>query len=147
MSEVHASSTKLRPAESLRALLSDAVDYAGLFPPARLDMRAAVANFGRYLHGSDAWALGRFVLPATRLMEFRDARRSRGFDPGSETAPWRVSALLGGDVESDLAAIANFSRDHSSLGTIDSVEGRLGSESNSAARIKDRLPDNVPLFL
>jgi hypothetical protein len=32
------------PPESLRALLAGAVDYAGLFPPARLDLRSAAAG-------------------------------------------------------------------------------------------------------
>lgn len=148
MSEVHASSTSLRPAESLRALLSDAIDYAGLFPPAKLDMRAAVTNFARYVHGRDAWALGRFVVPASRLAEFRDARRSLGSDTGSGTTPWRLSVLLGADVESDLATIDTFIRDHSAPGTIDCVEGRLGpGGADGAARIKARLPNDLPLFL
>ena len=148
MSEVHASSTSLRPAESLRALLSDAIDYAGLFPPAKLDMRAAVANFGRYLHGGDAWALGRFVVLASRLAEFRDARHLLSGNAVSPTTPWRLSILLGADVMSDLAAIHDFMREHSELGTIDCIEGRLGPDGdNAAARIRASLPNDVPLFL
>ncbi len=54
---------------AIRALLSDLIDYAGLFPPAGLDMRSAVRNYNAYKNGEYSWALGRFVLPATRLDE------------------------------------------------------------------------------
>ena len=62
------------PATALRALLEGLVDYAGLFPPAALPMAEAVANYATYLDSADAWALGRFVVPATRLED----RRTRG---------------------------------------------------------------------
>ena len=43
---------------SLRALLTGVVDYAGLFPPARLPLDEAIRNYARYRQGSDAWMLG-----------------------------------------------------------------------------------------
>ena len=54
---------------AIRALLSDLIDYAGLFPPAGLDMGSAVRNYNAYKNGEYSWALGRFVVPATRLDE------------------------------------------------------------------------------
>lgn len=54
---------------SLRALLTGLIDYAGQFPPAKLEMAEAVANYLRYREGEDAWMLGRFVCPAARLKE------------------------------------------------------------------------------
>src|SRR5690348_12589971 len=54
---------------AIRALLSDLIDYAGLFPPAGLDMASAVRNYNAYKNGEHSWALGRFVVPATRLDE------------------------------------------------------------------------------
>ena len=36
-------------------------------------MAEAVANYAAYLRGGDAWALGRFVVPAARLDEFARA--------------------------------------------------------------------------
>src|SRR5438034_269722 len=38
--------TQMSP--SLRALLSGSVDYAGLFPPARLPLDQAIRNYARY---------------------------------------------------------------------------------------------------
>src|ERR1700722_2418167 len=54
---------------SLRALLSGLIDYAGLFPPAGLDMAAAVRNYASYLSRRYSWILGRFIVPAGGLDE------------------------------------------------------------------------------
>jgi hypothetical protein len=54
---------------SLRALLSGVIDYAGLFPPAKLPLDLAIRNYARYRQEPDAWMLGRFVMPANRLGE------------------------------------------------------------------------------
>jgi hypothetical protein len=59
--------------ESIRALLTGSIDYAGLFPPAALDMPTAVRNYLEYRDGNDRWALGRFVLPASRFDEYKRA--------------------------------------------------------------------------
>lgn len=54
---------------SLRALLEGLIDYAGLFPPAKLPLPEALANYQRYRAGPEAWMLGRFICPASRLGE------------------------------------------------------------------------------
>jgi hypothetical protein len=55
--------------EALRTLLAGAIDYAGLFPPAALDMPAAARNYAAYRAGPYSWALGRFIVPSARLNE------------------------------------------------------------------------------
>jgi hypothetical protein len=50
-------------AGSLRVLLANLIDYAGLFPPAALPMEEAVRNYARYREGEHAWMLGKFVVP------------------------------------------------------------------------------------
>jgi hypothetical protein len=55
---------------SVRALLNQVIDYAGLFPPAKLPLDTALASYLRYRRESPyAWMLGRFVCPAARLPE------------------------------------------------------------------------------
>lgn len=54
---------------SLRALLSGAIDYAGLFPPASLPFEAALAQFRRYRSGPNAWMLGSFLVPTARFSD------------------------------------------------------------------------------
>lgn len=83
--------------KAVDALLSGLVDYAGLFPPASEDMREALENYASYRESDDRPALGRFIVPISRLKELEEAGRDlmpRG--PGSE--PWRLSVLVAGDV-------------------------------------------------
>jgi hypothetical protein len=54
---------------SLRALLAGAIDYAGLFPPAKLPLEQAFSNYLRYRREPEAWMLGSFVIPAARLTD------------------------------------------------------------------------------
>ncbi|MFN0010063.1 MAG: hypothetical protein ACKVS8_00305 [Phycisphaerales bacterium] len=58
---------------SMRAFLHGLVDYAGLFPPAKLDMAKAVEMFSKHRASPYAFGLARFVCPATRLNEFAAA--------------------------------------------------------------------------
>lgn len=77
---------------TLRVLLSEVVDYAGVFPPARLDLDPAVRNYARYLADPDAWMLGKFVCPADALAQL--ARY--GPELFARGAPARVAVLGGG---------------------------------------------------
>jgi hypothetical protein len=60
----------MKPPESLHALLANSIDYAGLFPPATLDLESALKNFASYVQSEDAWMLSTFVLP---IAKFGDA--------------------------------------------------------------------------
>ncbi len=55
--------------ETIRTLLGGLIDYAGLFPPAKLEMNAALENYARDSVGTCAFALGRFICLVTRLEE------------------------------------------------------------------------------
>ncbi len=52
---------------SIRTLLNEAIDYAGLFPPARLPMASAVQEFAGVRGDPYAWMVGRFVCPCREL--------------------------------------------------------------------------------
>ncbi len=53
--------------DSLRALLTNVVDYAGLYPPAELPLNDVAAKFDAYRAGPAAWMLNRLVLPHSQL--------------------------------------------------------------------------------
>ena len=55
--------------KALHALMEGLIDYAGMFPPAGLDMAKAAANYQSYLDGEYGWAVGRFIVPAAQLSE------------------------------------------------------------------------------
>ena len=79
---------------SVRALLAGVIDYAGLFPPAKLPLDQAIRNYARYRQEPEGWMLGRFVCPATRLAELGPYREEL-FDSGP---PFEFSVLgRGGD--------------------------------------------------
>jgi hypothetical protein len=61
---------KALPMRPVEVLLRGLIDYAGLFPPASLDMSQAARNYGRYRGEPHSRALGRFVVPLSRLEEF-----------------------------------------------------------------------------
>lgn len=52
---------------AVRSALERIVDYAGLFPPAKLPLAEAVAEYERSLRGANAWMLGRFIVPASAI--------------------------------------------------------------------------------
>ena len=52
---------------SLRALLAQSIDYAGMFPPCSLDLDRALKNQADYVRSPDAWMLGTFVLPIAQF--------------------------------------------------------------------------------
>jgi len=114
----------LLPAPSLRVLLYHVVDYAGLFPPASLPMEDAIREYAAQRTGNDAWALGRFVLPAARLDEFESA--AAGNLPTSAAQSWALSALLGSHLEEDLDRIDLFNERHRDIRSgaiiVDTVE-------------------------
>ena len=57
----------MRP--SFRAFMEGLIDYAGMFPPAKLPLAEAARNYARYRRERDAWMLGRFICPAAQLGE------------------------------------------------------------------------------
>jgi len=104
--------------ESLRvkavdALLAGLVDYAGLFPPASEGMREALENYASYREGDDRSALGRFIVPASRLKELELAGRDL-LERGTWSEPWRLSALVSGDVRAAAEEILRFNAHRSS---------------------------------
>ena len=66
-------STSAAPLPAVRAALLGLVDYAGLFPPAKLDMVSAVSEYSKARRGAFAWMLGRFIVPQSRLADLRSA--------------------------------------------------------------------------
>jgi hypothetical protein len=128
---------------ALRALLAGIVDYAGLFPPAGVDMPAAVRNYADYRADDNAWMLGRFVLPVARLEEFVQARAALQIDDQPE---WRLSALVGPEVEQDFDRVRAFNKGQAGKSLIDSLEAKLPTESDIERASTARASDSFSLF-
>jgi hypothetical protein len=117
---------------AVEALLHGAIDYAGLFPPAGLDLQTTVQNYAEYRAGRDAWALGRLVLPATKLAEFA-ARWPR------HLVEWPISVLLGIDYDMEMRLAIDLGLQ------LDVVECRPRLED--IAEIRRRMPRDGSLFV
>jgi hypothetical protein len=109
---------------ALRTLLDGIVDYAGLFPPASLDLPAAVRNYASYREDHDSWMLGRFVIPATRLAELDSEPVGL---PESPKRAWRLAALVGADIEADVARSREFNASHRGRAVVDVLEMKATS--------------------
>src|SRR5262245_50655643 len=116
---------------NLRPLLENLIDYAGLFPPSALPMARALENYQRYRESPESWMLARFVAPVSRLDELEASLK--GLAP-------RISALIGADLESDLARIAQ-----SSL-PIDTIELKSADASQIDAAMRRIPPHLTPYF-
>jgi len=138
---------------AVRTLLEHIIDYAGLFPPAKLDMRSAVHRFHQYRESGDAWMLSRFIVPVRRLGEFEDAAAE--FLPAREgDEPWALSALVSpaddDALTTDLERLAAFNDRHADaangLALVDTVELRA-SDSEAIEAAMELVPEAVfPFF-
>lgn len=120
--------------KSLRTLLTGVLDYAGLYPPAALELDAAVRTYAREQRGADAWMLARFVCPAARLGEltpYRDAIFADG-------PPLALSIIARGGptrsefaaaVKQDLQDAARFCETFGERGRVESYEVRLPADA------------------
>lgn len=122
---------------SLRALLHGLIDYAGLFPPARLDMQAAVASYAQYRDGGRAWMLGRFVVPSSRLEEFEGAAAAL-LPKVRDTDPWAI-ALLGEDPVHDAEQIFAFNERHARTAAGRAVIDTLEVKARSVDELEQRV--------
>jgi hypothetical protein len=140
------------PPPSLRALLAQSIDYAGMFPPCSLALEPALQNQAHYVRSPEAWMLGAFVLS---VEQFDAARQLLSqFDP---LHPLRVAALgprtgnadffLGALAKAE-AAIGSLSRHNVDLVSISHLETFLPQDADLALLTEARsIVSDLPVFL
>ncbi len=126
---------------SLQTLLDGVIDYAGLFPPAKLDMAPAVANYIRTLQGDDEWFLGRFVCASTQLNDLKAALLQI---PDAPEIPVSVIGRANDNLdgwhsalEHDAKTMTDFVKSAGDLAVIEAYEVRIPSHKNIEACIRD----------
>jgi hypothetical protein len=136
-------STTTRTAASLRELMAQAIDYAGLFPPASLEMSAALRKYVCYRRSVHSWALGTFVIPASRLEQFRSVQQQLNGEQGEAApGPSLLSVVLSSNLAAELAAVQAFPH---GLGVVGSIEARI-SQPEEISFIARRSPPQAKLF-
>jgi len=121
---------------AFQAFMSELIDYAGLFPPAQLDLDPALRNYLRYRTEPDRWMLGRFIISAAQLAElasYRDDLRA------ADDKPVRFAVLVGGGaadseatalakLRAEAALIRDFQAHHGPAVKVEVLETRLPDE-------------------
>jgi hypothetical protein len=139
----------MRTTALTRTLFEGLVDYAGLFPPARLDMGLAVRQYAEHLASDVAWMLGRFIVPSARLEEFEGAA-STALPHESAIPPWRLSVLGGADSAEDAERVWAFNERHAhkaaGLAVIDTMEVRAG-DLTSVLQAARAVPAGIQAYI
>ena len=128
---------------SVKILLSSIIDYAGLFPPAKLNLQDAIANYNKYQQTPDNFLLGRFVIPAARLTEFLTVLKHDALE-NQIINPWLLSVILSDNWELELQQIKTVNNNNQVK--ITAVEFKpLTLEEISRAIIQ--IPPEIEFFL
>jgi len=136
----------------VRLLMTEIVDYAGLFPPAQLDMSQTVRNYGAYLCSKDQWMLGRLIVPVARLDEFEEAANEL-LPTSMDQEIWKISAVMPPVSDADLDAlykrICQFNDRHedpaNGWALIDAVEIKA-TKSGEIDRVMSESPAGLRTF-
>lgn len=126
---------------SLKVLLTEIVDYAGLFPPSQVSMAVAVQNFDNYLRSEHAWMLGRFVVPIARLNEF--SKHAKPLFNGENL--WRLSVLASEDIADTLKIIDKFNKANAGKANIDSLEIKV-TEATEIKTASEFIPAEIKAY-
>jgi len=129
--------------ESVRVLLSEAIDYAGLFPPAKLSMPEAVINYATYRNSNYRWMLGRFVCPAKRLDEFLES--AMDFLPREEGEAWVISALGADSMSETVDIVGSFNEEYGSRARVDMLELK-GETGEGIEKDAAQVPEGVTAY-
>ena len=132
-----------RPTESARALLTEIIDYAGLFPPSQISMSEAVTNYAAYKKSEYNWMLGRFILPMARLDEFIE-HADEIIAPEAESG-WRLSVLAGEDIYESVRRIERFNAENASRFLCDTLEVKASTVSKIENTVSI-LPDYLTAY-
>ena len=136
---------------SLRTLLYQAIDYAGMFPPCALALEPALRNQASYVRSAEAWVLNGFVLSIEQF----DATKQFLSDFDSHH-PLRVAALgpkttnadaFCAKLEHATTALRSLSKYEVDLVSVSHLEILLPDDVDSASLKKARaIVGELPVF-
>ncbi len=112
------------------------IDYAGMYPPANLDLSTAFKGYLKYLNSEDEWMMDKFICSIKSFEEFtnHETDLSKQLDnfksdrwlsfalvlTGSKTAKEFLKTL-----DADLKLIKSFVSEHSEMIVMDNFEAKL----------------------
>lgn len=129
--------------ESVRTMLTGAIDYAGLFPPSSVSMPEAVINYATYRNSNYNWMLGRFVVGVGRLREFYDS--AQDFISRDDASAWQIAIVAGDDLSETVNIVGEFNAAHSPHVICDAVEMKAVTEYQIET-VSESLPAGVTAY-
>ncbi len=106
------------------------IDYAGLYPPASLDMDGAVGGYRKARASSEGWIVNRFLCPASRLEELAGTLVA-SMQAGEE--PWRLSVTFDTGPAAGAGTAAAFHAEMAPAATVDLAEAPIPPRSDAGA--------------
>lgn len=131
------------PIQSLKLFCDKMIDYAGLFPPASLNIAQALNNYIMYAEGDYKWMLSKFIVPAKKLIELTELMNHMKYSEGLILA---FSVLGSGganadefvvNFESDLKQIIEFQNKFGKKVTTDTYETKLPEKLVAESSVKE----------
>lgn len=137
--------------ESVRTLLNEMFDYAGLFPPSSIDMPEAVKNYARYVESGHRWMLGRLVCPVAKVEAFEKAATPL-LPKGETDDPWRLSGIVSlENISEQIDTIFRFNDQHETVASagrcvIDVIEVKASTVAE-IEKIMKVVPEQLEPFI
>jgi hypothetical protein len=128
----------------VRAALAGLIDYAGLFPPASLDLACVVENQRRYVSTEDRWLLGRLIVPLPRLDQLETLLA--GDDDSAE--PWTISVLArtGDPLDHLEDRVIGFNERHLASAAVVAIE-LVADTADEITRIAHSVPERFERYI
>lgn len=145
-------------ARALTTLVTGLFDYAGLFPPASLEMSAAAERFEKARMARESFMLGRMVCAASKLHKLSEAASvmmpgtagTSGYREHADILePWSVTAVIDRPLEEAFELIGAFDEHHAvevhGLARVESIELKAKSPGFIDEAL-EAIPDDVTPF-
>jgi hypothetical protein len=153
-----------KPVLSLKNFTEKIIDYAGLFPPASLELPQAFHNYVFYSQGEYRWMLGKFIIPAKKLSALSKLLDDMAI---SAIVPLSILGTIEGTVNDftasfskDLELIKEFMGKHGEKFSVEAFEVRLPQELyekeendemldlmiNITSGLEKTIGKNIPVF-
>jgi hypothetical protein len=99
------------------------IDYAGIIPPSNLDIKSAFRNYIKYISGEEKWMIGKFIIPARKLISLSFMNETEELSNPVELAVLLTDENLFCDFNSslynDIKNIKEINSSHFSLNTFE----------------------------
>lgn len=118
---------------AIDSLLRGLIDYAGMYPPASLNLQTAAQNYLGYKRSKHGWALGRFIVDANRLTDLCEAT-------GDSKGEFEVSLIATASFDWD-----SISRQVDKGPPVDMIEIKCDQPSE-IVRISKQAPSSVTMY-